>query len=799
MPEPPPPGHPNDDALASQPPSEAAGAAGAADAAGVVDPPGASEFADEADAGRGEIFLYAFGNVEGSIGNQLPEVIKRVFVVAMQINPVLIGVVLTLKFLWDAVTDPIMAQITDNSRSRFGRRRPYILFGGVTRALLLVAMVALMPRSERLVDNAAYEAQQQLTAFDQQTRKGYIQTVRGYEQLEAGTLGDDARRVLLRALPERIARAELGYSGLGPSIRKTVERLTEREAALAEAEAELAEIEAAEGGDARSTRAVRGRRDTIQKNVDELTDLLERLPEARGYAVASSRLGRLMLTRLTAGAGGVGGQAAADEARARLAEAREDVHAEAADTRAGQGTPTLDDFADRDLPGGLLPGALPAVADPLDGYDFSELGMAQISADDAFNAFGLRPFDLAAGIDEPIKARPPPKNLWEGTKAQFAAIAAFFAPENSEERGFLLYLTVLLLAFTTLTTINSVPYFAMGIELAPSYDGRTRVNAYRSILDKIATLVKPWLPVVCFSVYFATAIDGLFWIAVFFAAIGIPSTVVMCMFTRERVPAAAVKSAQRTGIFRSMTQIASTPEFFRVALMFVAMSMVTGIFGSFSFYLNVYWVANSALAGSVLAGWMGLIAGVASIISLPIVNVLCQKFQKHQVLAAAIIWMAAGTFSKWWLLTPENPYLQFWTAPVYAVGIVSVFTILPTMLADVTDVDELRHGSRREGMFGAVNALFLKAASALTPTLSGLLLVFIAGFQATEKYGQEASTILRMRVLDAWVPGVILLLLLLVLWKYPLDRERVAQIKRELVVKREQRARERQADDPQAS
>jgi GPH family glycoside/pentoside/hexuronide:cation symporter len=33
--------------------------------------------------------------------------------------------------VWDAVTDPVMGHVTDNTRSRFGRRHPYMLIGGI--------------------------------------------------------------------------------------------------------------------------------------------------------------------------------------------------------------------------------------------------------------------------------------------------------------------------------------------------------------------------------------------------------------------------------------------------------------------------------------------------------------------------------------------------------------------------------------------------------------------------------------------------------------------------------------------
>ena len=47
------------------------------------------------------------------------------------VNPALAGMMLLFPKLWDVVSDPIMGAISDVTRSRFGRRRPYILYGAV--------------------------------------------------------------------------------------------------------------------------------------------------------------------------------------------------------------------------------------------------------------------------------------------------------------------------------------------------------------------------------------------------------------------------------------------------------------------------------------------------------------------------------------------------------------------------------------------------------------------------------------------------------------------------------------------
>ncbi|MHC4727043.1 MAG: MFS transporter, partial [Planctomycetota bacterium] len=54
---------------------------------------------------------------------------------AMGLDYKLAGLALSVSVFWDAITDPLMGHISDNTRSRFGRRHPYILIGGFFLAL----------------------------------------------------------------------------------------------------------------------------------------------------------------------------------------------------------------------------------------------------------------------------------------------------------------------------------------------------------------------------------------------------------------------------------------------------------------------------------------------------------------------------------------------------------------------------------------------------------------------------------------------------------------------------------------
>ena len=52
----------------------------------------------------------------------------------------LAGTIIMIGKIWDAVTDPVVGYMSDHTRSRRGRRRPYILFGSVPLFLAMVIM-----------------------------------------------------------------------------------------------------------------------------------------------------------------------------------------------------------------------------------------------------------------------------------------------------------------------------------------------------------------------------------------------------------------------------------------------------------------------------------------------------------------------------------------------------------------------------------------------------------------------------------------------------------------------------------
>ncbi|MFQ5952391.1 MAG: MFS transporter [Candidatus Omnitrophota bacterium] len=74
-----------------------------------------------------------------------PAVAFAVFNMYLGVKPWLVGLALTLIRVFDAVVDPVVGWLSDNLRSRHGRRRPFILIAGILSGLALPILFWVSP------------------------------------------------------------------------------------------------------------------------------------------------------------------------------------------------------------------------------------------------------------------------------------------------------------------------------------------------------------------------------------------------------------------------------------------------------------------------------------------------------------------------------------------------------------------------------------------------------------------------------------------------------------------------------
>jgi glycoside/pentoside/hexuronide:cation symporter, GPH family len=83
--------------------------------------------------GSGGIIPIALFNVAGILVGLMGNI-------SLGLSAFWLGVILIIPRLWDAVSDPIIGHFSDNVRTPYGRRRPFLLVGGILVAVFFVMM-----------------------------------------------------------------------------------------------------------------------------------------------------------------------------------------------------------------------------------------------------------------------------------------------------------------------------------------------------------------------------------------------------------------------------------------------------------------------------------------------------------------------------------------------------------------------------------------------------------------------------------------------------------------------------------
>lgn len=84
---------------------------------------------------------YGFGSLSGNFMLNVPwAFIGPIYNVALKLDPVLIGIATAIPRIFDAISDPWVGNLSDNTRSRFGRRIPYLFSGALLSAVILPVM-----------------------------------------------------------------------------------------------------------------------------------------------------------------------------------------------------------------------------------------------------------------------------------------------------------------------------------------------------------------------------------------------------------------------------------------------------------------------------------------------------------------------------------------------------------------------------------------------------------------------------------------------------------------------------------
>jgi GPH family glycoside/pentoside/hexuronide:cation symporter len=349
----------------------------------------------------------------------------------------------------------------------------------------------------------------------------------------------------------------------------------------------------------------------------------------------------------------------------------------------------------------------------------------------------------------------------------------FAPPAGLTETQVFIWLVVFSVLTRTTQSVYSIPHTSLTAELSTDYHERTLLSSLRSVLQSVGTLMVFLIGLQVFfgatpeypngqlnpDAYpkFASVFSIIIFLGVLLTAFGTHSYI-------PYLPQAGPNGHRfsLSNVMREAGMAFGLRSFRAVVLTAVLFGMTMGMVSALSIYLGtLYFQFSLALIGlsfpaSIIGSFLG--AGLAT----PLGRIFQEK---KTLLIGGLIWYAfwntlpiilslLGLFPK-----PGDPllfYLVMTSNAISSAGIGVLTVMIGSMIADITDQHEEKHGSRSEGIYFAASSFAAKAIGGFGIVISGIV-VDLAGIQRSatvETINPESLRTLAM----AMGPGVLIMI-----------------------------------------
>ena len=363
--------------------------------------------------------------------------------------------------------------------------------------------------------------------------------------------------------------------------------------------------------------------------------------------------------------------------------------------------------------------------------------------------------------------------------------------EGWSQGAYFWYFLIGSLVFFLAYTVFATPWVALGYELTPDYNERTRLMGVQNFVSNTVFVIGPWfLVIVTNAAWFRNQMDGARFVALAICVATIALGVLPAIFLRERTfqgAGASDEGSDADGFRKSameflqgLWQTLRTGPFLMLCiatfLMFNSFIMIS----QFQFWVFAFYVTGGNVAeGAALAGVVGTLGTITGFLVIAIVTWLGTRVGKKNAFFVSTGISMFGYSLKWFCYTPDQPMLALLPAPFLAFGLGGLFTLMGSMIADVVDLDEITTGERREGMFGSVFWWMVKLGQSGAIVVGGFLL-YSTGLDPALGANQPEGTIFWLRFYDAFLPIVASGIAIYAVYRYPITEESAGEVRAEL-------------------
>ncbi|MEA4908480.1 MAG: MFS transporter [Anaerolineaceae bacterium] len=333
----------------------------------------------------------------------------------------------------------------------------------------------------------------------------------------------------------------------------------------------------------------------------------------------------------------------------------------------------------------------------------------------------------------------------------FLSFFAMFYPVNYEsERARFAFVILTYLFFSTVVSIVMLNYNALQAELSLDYNERTSLTTFRIFFSTFSSILCALLPLQIVSLFPDVRTGWIATAAIFGLLFSLPfiATVVV---TRERPE--FQKKPQPFHWKQAFIEPFQVRTFVYVLVMYVTAFTAFDATSSIVVYFAKSYLGRAGEVSYVLGGLL-----ISQVIALPFYQWLSKRTSKSRAyIVGASLFVLVMFFS--FLITPTSPpFALYLFAAMVGLGAGGVVVMVYAIFPDIPDVDELRSGERREGIYAALTTFARKISSAIAVFAVAQVLELAGYIPPLEVAGQlveqpqNASFLLALRIVFVLLP-----------------------------------------------
>lgn len=347
---------------------------------------------------------------------------------------------------------------------------------------------------------------------------------------------------------------------------------------------------------------------------------------------------------------------------------------------------------------------------------------------------------------------------------------------------FLYYTFVAILFHTAYTAVN-LPYAALTPELTKDYDERTSLNGFRLSFSLGGAVFGLAMGVVVTQLI--ENVQRQYLVLGLVCSILSVLPLYWCVWgTRHRVRENMQRAQEAAAQSGQTTDPSSMPFAEQIKIVFSNRP--------FLFVIGIYlfsWLAlqiTAAIIPFFVVSWMGMgsyfqvaliVQGTAIAMLFVCIQISRRVGKRNLYFIGMSSWIIVQ--SCLFFLQPGQVWLMYLLCFAASFGVATAYLVPWSMLPDVTDLDELRTGQRREGVFYAFMTLLQKIGLAAGIFLVGQALGLAGFISATPGEPlpiQPDSALLAIRIAIGPLPTISLIFGLVLAYFYPITREMHTEI-----------------------